>query len=510
MAQDEGKQEEEKFDFDSQGEAQVYISLPQATLLAIQTATDTPGAYGRRFRRIPMAYEPVESTEDEDYYVITLSFRPQGTFAGTPGREQFFIGKEGLLAHRQVLAVPLADHRRHFSGVIIATGLTLVIIAAVVGTVLVIRDTGGQDKGNSTSSVLVQTSTPTNTQIPLTSTSNSSVPTETKAPTLIPVPTTTSQPTTTSISPAAASSDGDLRVLQFSAVGSFPDGIKFSIAAESIDEIDFVRVFARKIGLEGVTSYIPTEFEPGKKILAEAVLTSGEGSYFPPGTQIEYSIEIRDKAGRVMRTSPQEITYLDSRFDWNTIEEALITVYYDGEKGEQYGRELLVAVQDSQKRLQPVLGISVTRPLRIVTYNNASEMLAVLPFRSQSTVEQVVTVSMAFTDESVLLVAGISVNALADNIAFSLTRMMVELAAGDAIAQVPEWLGVGLAVHISSIGAYDTAFRSGLSSNTFRPLWLLARFPGHSDEVYLAHGQSSSVVQFLIDTYGTESMANLF
>ena len=47
MGEDPEKQEEEKFDFTLEGEAVGYISLDQARLLAMQTASDTPGNYGR-------------------------------------------------------------------------------------------------------------------------------------------------------------------------------------------------------------------------------------------------------------------------------------------------------------------------------------------------------------------------------------------------------------------------------------------------------------------------------
>ena len=87
MAEDQGK-EEEKFDFTPEGEAVGYISLAQARLLAIQTARESPGDYGRRFRNVAMVFETVEDIEEEDYYVVNLSFRPQGQFSGTPGQEQ--------------------------------------------------------------------------------------------------------------------------------------------------------------------------------------------------------------------------------------------------------------------------------------------------------------------------------------------------------------------------------------------------------------------------------------
>ena len=105
MAEDQGK-EEGKFDFTPEGESRGYISLAQARVLAMRTAQETPGEYGFDYRDVPMAFDTVESGEDEDFYTITLSFRPQGDFSGTPEQEQFFIEKEGRVAVRQVLSLP--------------------------------------------------------------------------------------------------------------------------------------------------------------------------------------------------------------------------------------------------------------------------------------------------------------------------------------------------------------------------------------------------------------------
>ena len=80
-----------------------YISLEQARLVAMQTARDDPGNYGSRFSGVRMVYEVVEQDEGEDYYTITMTFRPEGDFRGTPGREQFVIEKEGRVAYRQVI-----------------------------------------------------------------------------------------------------------------------------------------------------------------------------------------------------------------------------------------------------------------------------------------------------------------------------------------------------------------------------------------------------------------------
>ena len=68
MAEDRGK-EEEKFDFTAEGEG--YISLAEARVLTMQTASSVPGDYGRSFRGVAMVSEVVESGEDADYYTAT-------------------------------------------------------------------------------------------------------------------------------------------------------------------------------------------------------------------------------------------------------------------------------------------------------------------------------------------------------------------------------------------------------------------------------------------------------
>ena len=129
MAEELDKQEE-KFDFTAQGEAMGYISLAQAGLLAMQTARETPGNYGTQFRGVIMAFAVAESGEDEDYYHITLSFRPEGAFTGTSGREQFFITKEGAVAHRQVLDIPKGGIRWRLP-LVITGGIAIIVVVVV-------------------------------------------------------------------------------------------------------------------------------------------------------------------------------------------------------------------------------------------------------------------------------------------------------------------------------------------------------------------------------------------
>ena len=135
MSEEEDRQEE-KFEFTDEGEDLGYISLDQAQVLAMRLARKTPGEYGQPFANVRMAFVVAEVEETDDHYVITIFFRPEGGFAGRPGREQFFIEKEGLLALRQVLAFPRSSRRTKFGIGLVAVGVVAVIIVfAILATI---------------------------------------------------------------------------------------------------------------------------------------------------------------------------------------------------------------------------------------------------------------------------------------------------------------------------------------------------------------------------------------
>ncbi|MCH8226302.1 MAG: hypothetical protein IIC97_10590, partial [Chloroflexi bacterium] len=108
----------------------------------MQASRETPGEYGRRFSGVPMAFDIVEAEETEDYYVVTLSVRPQGEFSGVAGREQFFIEKEGAVAVRQVLSLP-RPRRRTLPLALGAVVVVAAVVAAAVGVLFASGVIGG-------------------------------------------------------------------------------------------------------------------------------------------------------------------------------------------------------------------------------------------------------------------------------------------------------------------------------------------------------------------------------
>ena len=313
--------------------------------------------------------------------------------------------------------------------------------------------------------------------------------------------------------PAAIRADeGNIEVVEATAESQFPDGIKFSVRANSIDGIDDIRVFFSKVDQRGRSAYRSVDFEPGTNVVGVTILPSGKGGdYFPPGTKIEYSFEIRDKAGAVVRTESKEFVYHDNRFEWLTVVEDLITVYYYGEYVRNRAVTVLEAAKANLEKMLPVLGITPTEPLRIVSYNNYRHMATALPFRSQAVSEGLQTQGMAFSDERVLLVHGFDPT-VTGTVSHEFTHLLVGEAAGKAISQVPSWLNEGLAEYgnIDPTDDYDAALRYGIFTRRIKPLWYLTAFGGTPEDIIIAYGQSRSVVQYLISNYGEDRMAALF
>lgn len=314
--------------------------------------------------------------------------------------------------------------------------------------------------------------------------------------------------------PAAsvARADGDgIEVVAISAESQFPDGIKFSVTARSSEDINEMRVFLKKTGQTARSTYRSVEFAPGKVVTGESLLRSGGGAeYFPPGTTIDYSFEIRDKGGAVFRTEDRHFVYSDSRFDWLSLSSGLVTVYYYGEYVEERARTVLEAAESAMKRMVPVLGIQPTEPLRIVSYNNYRHMSAALPFRSQAVREQLRTQGMAFSDERVLLVHGFDAT-VRGTVSHEFTHLLISEAAGRAGSQVPAWLSEGLAEYgnIDPTDDYDAALRYGIFTRRLKPLWYQQSFGGTPDDIIIAYGQARSVVQLLVGRYGPQKMAGL-
>jgi len=152
MSEQQDDKQEEKFEFNSAGEVQGYISLEEAGVQAIEYARDNPEFYSSRYQAADLVWEISSSTETEDNYEVRLSFRPAGSPIEQAGLEQLIFDKTGQLRVRQMLRQPRGGGPARIIAMV-AVG----IVAVAIATVVILFSTGvlPPDSGTVTSPVVV-------------------------------------------------------------------------------------------------------------------------------------------------------------------------------------------------------------------------------------------------------------------------------------------------------------------------------------------------------------------
>ncbi len=302
---------------------------------------------------------------------------------------------------------------------------------------------------------------------------------------------------------------GIITVLNQTTESDFPTGIKFHLEVTGPDTIDDIRVYFRLMGQVGDSGYRIVDFVSGTHIQGEAqILSNKDNQYIPPGSRIEYHYDIRDVSGRVLKTNPQVYTYLDNRFEWSTVTDEVITVFYFGAGSLEKAEQILDICKETLYKMGPILGIEPTHPLHIVTYQNYADMKVALPFRSNTVSESLVTQGVAFADERSLLIYT-SDSSFVGTTKHEFTHLLVGDAAGRAYNRVPLWLNEGLAEYANTEGSYQSYLESAIQNGDLLPLWQRETFSGTPRDMMIGYGQGESVVQFMIDEYGTEKISDL-
>lgn len=303
---------------------------------------------------------------------------------------------------------------------------------------------------------------------------------------------------------ASARSQPAVQVLSVDAVNRFPDGITFQLNAQSEGEI--TRVLLRySVAPDGAAAFGEPEFEKGRRVQVTFELQTGARLYLPPGAEITWFWELYDASGQTVTTTPQRITYEDTRFPWRILEDGnLILKYYSGSEGR--ARELLNIGRSTIDRMSRLEGVQIDFPIKIYVYASERDGQAAMRQRSRRFNELVETGGTRVASDTVLIFDP-DPDVLRHELAHVVTRVAGEGPFGD----IPAWLNEGLSVYAQQrVGRpYEQALELAVRRDRVLSLRSISSAPGDPSLVNLFYGQSWSVVKYLIDTYGEEKLAQL-
>ncbi len=287
----------------------------------------------------------------------------------------------------------------------------------------------------------------------------------------------------------------------------FPDGIKFSVSAQSDQPIEKVRLRYTVLP-DGTTASGVPDFQPATSVSTTFSLAGSDTPrlYLSPGTRIDYYWEVEDAAGNTATTPEASIVYEDVRFDWQTLEsDGVVIHYYSGSDGD--AQAMLDVAQQSLAETSALLGATVEFPVNVRIYDSTDDMRPALQRRSETFESQITTAGVRVSSDTVLVLGNVSFSTLRHELAHVVTAIAGEGPFGD----LPAWLDEGTAVYAQGDPeGFADAVERAIDRGNVLSVRSLTSYQGDPDKVGLFYGQSWSLVSFLIDTYGAESFAALF
>jgi hypothetical protein len=308
--------------------------------------------------------------------------------------------------------------------------------------------------------------------------------------------------------PAVQAQSG-LVITDSSVTVDFPAGIDFTVSAQSSADIADVRLsyVVDRRSHARIVSEIYVTVSPSTNVEASWTWDTRMTGGMPPGTGIEYWWTVKDTDGQVVETVPETVVMNDNRYDWRTLEEGMVTLYwYDGE--ESFARELMEATQDALIRLADTAGAELESPVALYIYADAADLRGALVYPQEW------TGGVAFTEHGTIAI-GIGTGNLAwgkRTIAHELTHLVTHQVVYNPLGGMPTWLDEGLAMYGEGeltdnfVITFDNAKITG---NLIGVRSLASPFSAYSDQSYLAYAQSYYIVEYLIDTYGRDKMLEL-
>jgi len=295
------------------------------------------------------------------------------------------------------------------------------------------------------------------------------------------------------------------------AENDFPNGVNFSLSFHSDVDLSKLKVtFRYTIPPEGASVYEEPECNGGTKVQCTYNLKSGPKLFLVPGANVNYYWQVDDDAGNSVKTQPATFVYDDTRFDWKSMTEGNLTVfYYAGDESDV--RSLLQTGIEGLQRMEQLLNTQVGFPVKVFLYDSAEDMRPAAMSSSESPERGVITLGEVFFSDTAVVAQDVRPE---DVMRHELAHIVVRQAVKGPFGNLPAWLDEGTAMYAQSdlLSNEERALESAIESDEVLSLRAMssASLAHTSVNVSLFYGQSWSVISFLVDQYGTERFADLF
>lgn len=311
------------------------------------------------------------------------------------------------------------------------------------------------------------------------------------------------------IRPAPALAQEGLYVVGSSATVDFPSSITFALEVQSQDNIRKIEL-RYWVVMESCTearSKVSPQFDVGRRVKATWSWDMKKSGGLPPGAVVRYQWVIEDEAGRRLETSETQVEFEDRRYTWRKLAQENLTLFwYRGD--DSFASSLMDAAQRALAKLEEDTGATLKKQVKIYVYASSEVLRGALIYPQEW------TGGVAFSGSGIIAL-GIGVGELEWGrraIAHELAHLVVGQMTFNCFVDLPTWLNEGLAMYAE--GPMERKDRLLLEEAVARNTLISVRslsssFPASAQEAQLAYAESYSLVDYLVQTYGRDRMAEL-
>jgi len=311
------------------------------------------------------------------------------------------------------------------------------------------------------------------------------------------------------LSPPLVQAQGELAILGSSAETEFPSRLNFNLSARSNVNITDIRLCytVDRTSFAEVISEGYIEFTPSTVVDVSWALDMLKVGGLPPGSTVKYWWRVKDASGKKVETAPAQVLFNDTRYQWRSLTEGKVSVYwYRGD--DSFAREIMLAAQQALERLAEDTGAYPEKPVKIYVYANQQDFIGALIHPQ----EWVGGVNFPTFHIIAIPIASANINWGKTTIAHELTHQVIYQVTANPYNSLPHWLNEGLATYeegLLSLGLASYLAKAVSEDKLISVRSLCSEFSAFPEQAYISYAESYSLAEFLITTYGRDKMLEL-
>lgn len=304
--------------------------------------------------------------------------------------------------------------------------------------------------------------------------------------------------------PRDAAAQEAITVISETPRNEFPAGVTFSISFSAPAPEDQVRL-RYELAPDGTGASGVAACDGAGTITCTFTLQSGRGIFVIPGAEITYHWEIEDQQGNTLSTPEKLYVHEDTRFNFRTITDGNVTVYFHAGT-EAESDSVLAAAVETVANVGALEQTVVEFPIKVFLYETADEMQPAIAPGGGRGVQ--ILGEVVYSDTAMVSADVATLDITRHEVAHIVTREATKGPFG-----IAGWMNEGISVYSQRqpLAGHEGALQAAIRNDRVLSMAELnsSATGGVASTVALYYGQSGAIVKFLVDAYGAESFAEL-